>query len=69
VRKSGKGNGRIERGVSENASQLVQAKKHLPNIAYSAIKNTFSALTFGFVFVARQQYSNAFILQMCDCRP
>jgi hypothetical protein len=44
-----------------NASQLVQAKKHLSNFAYSAIISTFLALTLGYVFVAREQ--------MCDCSP
>jgi hypothetical protein len=55
--------------VSENYSQLVIAKKHLQYVAYSAIISTFSALTLGYVFVAREQYFNAFVLHMCDCRP
>jgi hypothetical protein len=33
---------------------------HLPNIAFSAILNTFEALTFEYVLVAREQYSNPF---------
>jgi hypothetical protein len=45
----------------------VTAQKHLSNISSSATLKTFSALTFKYVFVARKQYSNEFLLKMCDC--